>query len=67
MGLIINLEDSFNDLFKELIEKTNFDSESEIIANALALLDLVCEAKEFGFRLAIVDEDGTIDDYVQGF
>tara|TARA_R110000824_G_scaffold38165_2_gene116877 strand:- start:231 stop:434 length:204 start_codon:yes stop_codon:yes gene_type:complete len=67
MGLVVNLEDSFDEMFRELMEKTNFRSEAEIIANALALLDLVCEAKEFGFRLAIVDKDGTVDDYVQGF
>jgi len=67
MSLIINLEDEFEDLFKSIIEKTNYNNEAEVISNALALLDLVCEAKEHGLRLAMINEEGKIDDYIQGF
>ena len=67
MAIIINLSDDFEDMFKDIVEKTPFKTDAEVVSNALALLDLVCEAKEFGLRLAMVDEHGEIDDYIQGF
>jgi hypothetical protein len=67
MAIVINLSDDFGELFDELLEKTPFEDESVLISNAIALLNLVCEAREFGFKIAMVDEFGEIDDYIQGF
>jgi hypothetical protein len=67
MAIQINLSDDFDEMFRDLIEKTPFESEAEVISNAIALLDLVCEAREFGFKLAMVDDKGNIEDYIQGF
>ena len=67
MALIIKLADDFEDVFKSLIEKTPFEDEGQVLSNAIALMDLVCEAREFGFRIAIVTEEGEIEDYIQGF
>jgi hypothetical protein len=67
MPIVIQLDDSFSEIFENIIEKTAFKDASQIISNAIALLDLACEAKEFGFKLGIIDEKGEIEDYIDGF
>jgi hypothetical protein len=60
------LSDEFKDLLDEIVAETSLDKET-ILRQGLVFVSLAQKAKQAGFKLAIVDNDGTIIANIDGF
>lgn len=60
------LSDEFKDLLDEIVEETKLDKET-VLRQGLVFVSLAQKAKQAGFKLAIVDDDGTIIANIDGF
>lgn len=60
------LSDEFKDLLDEIVEENKLDKET-VLRQGLVFVSLAQKAKQAGFKLAIVDDDGTIIANVDGF
>jgi HEAT repeat protein len=62
----LELSDEFIDLLGKLSQDAN-SSESDIVKKGLVFVGLASKVKEQGFRLAVVDTDGSIISEIDGF
>ena len=62
----IHLSRELSALLNDLMEETSLDAET-IINQGLVFVSLAQKAKQAGFKLAIVDDDGTIIANIDGF
>lgn len=60
------LSDEFKDLLDEIVEETKLDKET-VLRQGLVFVSLAQKAKQAGFKLAIVDNDGTTIANIDGF
>jgi hypothetical protein len=60
------LSNEFTELLTELTQELNVDDRGDVIKLGLVLVGLASKAKQQGFRLAIVDDDGTLIANIDG-
>lgn len=60
------LSDEFKDLLDEIVAETSLNKET-ILRQGLVFVSLAQKAKQADFKLAIVDDDGTIIANIDGF
>lgn len=60
------LSDEFKDLLDEIVAETSLDKET-VLRQGLVFVSLAQKAKQAGFKLSIVDDDGTIIANIEGF